>query len=225
MVYYMQWKFAITKLKWINKKQEKKWKKKLFYKISNCTHEIRLRVCAYVYLCVQYFTKNQNSHTKTLKNDEIEKIFNEIIEWQKKKMIFFFKAKFTLQLKMYHVYDHLVTANCAVEYSDSYSFVTYIHLAQLSSGLASHNHLSMSQLICIGMGEKNETYFSANVVSRAVCCCHNANIQIMLTGLWRIVVTECFVFRNIGIKMDTLIQIFDTITKWTDGKIFVAKRL
>lgn len=50
-------------------------------------------------------------------------------------------------------------------------------------------------------------------------------LEKVLTRLRRVVVTERFVFRNIGIEMDTLIQIFDAITKRTDGKIFVAKRL
>lgn len=52
-----------------------------------------------------------------------------------------------MQQKMYHVYDRPVIANYAVEYSDSYSIVTYTHLAQLSSVWASHSHLSMFQLV------------------------------------------------------------------------------
>lgn len=41
------------------------------------------------------------------------------------------KMIITLQQMMCHVYDHPVTANCVAEYSDSYSFGTYTHLAQL----------------------------------------------------------------------------------------------
>lgn len=47
---------------------------------------------------------------------------------------------------MCHVYDHPVIANCVVEYLDSCSTVIYTHLARLFLELASHSHLSMTQL-------------------------------------------------------------------------------
>lgn len=109
-----------------------------------------------------------------------------------------------MQQKMYHVYDRPVIANYAVEYSDSYSIVTYTHLAQLSSVWASHSHLSMFQLV-YGMEKK----FVVNSIFNK----WRTLLLKMFTRLWRIVVAECFVFRNIRIEMDTLIQIFDAITK------------
>lgn len=119
-------------------------------------------------------------------------------------------------LRMRYRDGHPVTANYVVEYLDSCSTV-YTHLARLSWELASHIHLSMIQLIevlkCIWI---NSHFVFSNKIEWK---------WMNLTTQRCVVVAECFVLRNIGIQINTLIQILDAITKWTDGKIFVAKRL
>lgn len=62
---------------------------------------------------------------------------------------------------MYHVCDRPVIANYAAEYLGSYSIVTYTRLAQLSSVLASHTHLWMSQLIYL-LGDRKCSQLKAN---------------------------------------------------------------
>lgn len=69
-----------------------------------------------------------------------------INEIDKLNWFFLYQTEFTSWLRMYHVCDRPMIANCVVEYSDSCSSVIYIHLAQLFWELASHIRWSMSQL-------------------------------------------------------------------------------